>query len=73
MKKNGASQSTGTVKWFSDKRGYGFISANGGPEVFVHQTAIIRDGFRTLHKGDTVQFDLVDSPKGPLAENVQLI
>lgn len=61
----------GTVKWFNEKKGYGFISqTNGGPDVFVHFSAIAADGFRTLNEGSTVEFEIVDGPKGKQAANV---
>ena len=66
-----ASMATGKVKWFNNKRGYGFIVPEAGPEVFVHQTAIKGEGYRTLNQGEPVNFDLVTSDKGPKAENVQ--
>ena len=63
---------TGTVKWFNETKGYGFISRHdGGADVFVHQTAIVADGFRTLAEGQTVSFEIKDGPKGPQASNVQ--
>ncbi len=62
---------TGKVKWFNNKRGYGFIVPEAGPEVFVHQTAIKVAGYRTLCQGEPVNFDLVVSDKVPKAENVQ--
>lgn len=63
---------TGKVKWFNNKRGYGFIVPEGqGPDVFVHHTAIKAPGYRTLTQGEQVNFDLVLSEKGPKAENVQ--
>ena len=62
---------TGTVKWFNDAKGFGFITPeNGGKDCFVHHTAIKADGFRTLAEGDKVEFDLVQGAKGPAAENV---
>ncbi len=64
---------TGTVKWFSAEKGYGFISAEGGKDVFVHYTAIQSDGFRTLQEGQTVQFDIVEGKKGPQAANVTIL
>ena len=64
---------TGTVKWFNNKRGYGFIVAEAGAEVFVHQTAIKGEGYRTLDQGEKVNYDLVSSDKGPKAENVQRV
>ncbi len=62
---------TGTVKWFNAEKGYGFISVEGGKDVFVHYSAIQADGFRTLQEGQQVQFDIVDGKKGPQASNVQ--
>ena len=61
----------GKVKWFSNKKGYGFITGDNGQEIFVHQTAIKSSGFRTLEQGEQVNFDLIVSDKGPKAENVQ--
>ncbi|MDQ7828078.1 MAG: cold-shock protein [Armatimonadota bacterium] len=61
---------TGTVKWFSAEKGYGFISVEGGKDVFVHYTAIQADGFRNLQEGQAVQFDIVEGKKGPQAANV---
>jgi CspA family cold shock protein len=64
-------RTTGTVKWFNDAKGFGFISPEGEDrECFVHYSAIQLDGFRTLSEGERVEFDLVDGPKGPAAENV---
>ncbi|HVT19756.1 MAG TPA: cold-shock protein [Thermoanaerobaculia bacterium] len=60
----------GTVKWFNDAKGFGFISREGGSDVFVHQSAIVADGFRSLHEGDQVSFEVVDGPKGKQARNV---
>ena len=60
----------GTVKWFNESKGFGFISHAGGPDVFVHHSEIRIEGFRTLNEGDKVQFEVVDSPKGPRASNV---
>jgi cold shock protein len=64
------SRSTGTVKWFNDAKGYGFIEHPDGNDLFVHFSSIKMDGFKTLVQGETVEFDLVDGPKGPAAENV---
>jgi len=62
---------TGTVKWFNDAKGYGFITPeNGTKDCFVHHTAIKADGFRSLAEGERVEFDIVDGAKGPAAENV---
>ena len=63
----------GTVKWFNDAKGYGFISQEGGKDVFVHHQSIQSDGFRSLAEGDTVQFDVVEGPKGPQAANVRKV
>ncbi|OPZ59463.1 MAG: Cold shock-like protein CspD [Deltaproteobacteria bacterium ADurb.Bin510] len=61
---------SGTVKWFNEKKGFGFITKDGGGDVFVHYSAIRGDGFKTLAEGETVNFDVVDGPKGPQASNV---
>ncbi|MER6801739.1 MULTISPECIES: cold-shock protein [Streptomyces] len=62
---------TGTVKWFNAEKGFGFIAQEeGGPDVFVHYSAIAGGGFRELHEGQKVQFDIRQGPKGPQAENV---
>jgi CspA family cold shock protein len=61
----------GTVKWFNDAKGYGFISRQNGEDVFVHYSAIQAGGFRSLQEGQTVQFNVVKGPKGWQAENVQ--
>ena len=60
----------GTVKWFNDAKGFGFITQEGGADVFVHHTAISTQGFRTLAEGQRVQFDVVEGPKGLQAANV---
>jgi CspA family cold shock protein len=60
----------GTVKWFNDAKGFGFIEQDGGPDVFVHHSAIKSDGFRSLQEGARVTFDVVSGPKGPAADNV---
>jgi CspA family cold shock protein len=64
---------TGTVKWFNAAKGYGFISRGDGPDVFVHFRAIKEDGFKTLNKGDEVQFDIEQGPKGLQASNVKKV
>ncbi len=61
---------TGTVKWFNDKKGYGFISTDSGADVFAHFSAIAGEGFKTLAEGQKVEFDLTDGKKGPQAENI---
>lgn len=61
----------GRVKWFNDKKGFGFIEPlSGGEDVFVHHSSINMDGFRTLAEGETVEFELIDGPKGSQARNV---
>src|SRR5882724_4675790 len=64
---------TGTVKWFNDAKGYGFISRQNGEDVFVHFSAIQAGGFKSLQEGQTVQFDVTKGPKGWQAENVQAL
>ena len=60
----------GTVKWFNESKGFGFIEQEEGKDVFVHYSAISGAGFKTLNEGDKVQFEIVDGPKGPAAANV---
>ena len=63
---------TGTVKWFNESKGFGFISPDdGGKDIFVHFSAISGDGFRTLKEGQKVSFDVENGPKGPQAANVR--
>lgn len=62
--------SEGTVKWFNDSKGFGFIQQDGGKDVFVHHTAIQAQGFRSLQEGQRVRFDVVEGAKGPAAANV---
>lgn len=64
------SKVTGTVKWFNETKGYGFIEQESGPDVFVHFSAIKGEGFRTLADGQKVEFTVADGQKGPQAENV---
>ncbi len=67
-------RATGTVKWFNDTKGFGFITPEGGAkDCFVHHSAIQTDGFRSLAEGDRVEFDVVQGQKGPAAENVTKI
>ncbi|MFC1491519.1 cold-shock protein [Nitrospinota bacterium] len=61
---------TGTVKWFSDAKGYGFISREDGDDVFVHHSAIMGEGFKSLEEGDEVSLEIVQGPKGLQAEKV---
>ena len=62
---------TGSVKWFNDSKGFGFITADGVErDIFVHYSAIAGDGFKTLAEGQKVEFDLIEGPKGPQAANV---
>ncbi len=63
----------GQVKWFNEKKGYGFIQQDGGKDLFVHYTAIQGNGFKALKEGQRVLFEIEDSPKGPKAKNVQII
>jgi len=63
----------GKVKWFDNKKGYGFITPENGKDVFVHHTAIQGDGYKTLQEGESVEFDIVQGPKGEQAANVNKI
>lgn len=63
----------GTVKWFNDAKGFGFITREGAPDVFVHHTAIQSEGFRSLSEGESVEFDVVQGPKGLQAANVRKV
>jgi CspA family cold shock protein len=62
---------TGTVKWFNSEKGFGFITREDGPDVFVHFSAIAAEGFRNLDENQKVEFDVVQGPKGPQAANVR--
>jgi len=65
---------TGKVKWFNNVKGYGFIEGPpGGPDIFVHYSAIVGEGYKTLDEGETVLFELVETPRGPAGRNVQRI
>ena len=63
----------GTVKWFNDSKGFGFIESENGDDVFVHFSAIQSEGFKTLKEGQKVQFEVVEGQKGPAAENVTVL
>ncbi|OGW33577.1 MAG: cold-shock protein [Nitrospirae bacterium GWC2_42_7] len=63
----------GTIKWFNEKKGFGFIQQDNGPDVFVHYSSIASEGFKTLAEGQRVQFDIEDGNKGPKAINVTKI
>ncbi|MGI6685589.1 MAG: cold-shock protein [Bacillota bacterium] len=63
----------GTVKWFNAEKGFGFIESNEGGDVFVHFSAIQKDGFKTLEEGQKVEFDIVNGNRGPQASNVTLV
>jgi CspA family cold shock protein len=65
-----AEQVTGTVKWFNDEKGFGFIEQSDGPDVFVHHTAIQAEGFKSLKEGQSVTMEVSQGQKGPQAENV---
>lgn len=64
---------SGTVKWFNNSKGYGFIEREGGPDVFVHFRSIAGEGYKSLNKGDRVEFEIEDGPKGAQAVNVKKI
>ena len=66
-------QMQGTVKWFNDQKGYGFISDSEGKDVFVHYSGINSEGFKTLKEGAAVEFDVTDGEKGPQATNVTIL
>jgi CspA family cold shock protein len=69
--KEGRALAEGTVKWFSNEKGYGFISRADGDDVFVHHSAIQMDGYRSLAEGQKVEFEITDGPKGKQASNVR--
>jgi cold shock protein len=60
----------GTVKWFNNAKGFGFIGRDDGPDVFVHYSALVAEGYKSLQEGDAVEFEIVDGQKGPQAANV---
>lgn len=63
-------RTNGTVKWFSQEKGYGFLQREGGPDVFVHYSAIDGQGFKVLYEGEEVEFEVIEEPKGPKAASV---
>jgi CspA family cold shock protein len=63
----------GTVKWFNNEKGYGFIAVDGGQDVFVHYSAIQSDGYRSLDENQRVEFEVVQGPKGPQADGVRVV
>lgn len=65
--------SKGTVKWFNNQKGYGFITADDGKDVFVHFSGLNMEGFKTLEEGASVEFDITDGAKGPQAVNVEVV
>ena len=67
------STTTGTVKWFNESKGFGFIEQESGPDVFAHFSAIVSEGFKTLAEGQKVQFTITSGAKGPQAENIVAI
>jgi CspA family cold shock protein len=71
--KEGATMADGVVKWFNERKGYGFIEQEDGPDVFVHHTGINGTGFKTLQEGDRVTFDIEQGAKGPAAVNVTVV
>jgi CspA family cold shock protein len=73
MRKEGATMTSGIVKWFDDRKGYGFIEQEDGSDVFVHHTGINGSGFKSLREGDRVTFTVEQGKKGPAAVNVTVI
>lgn len=65
--------SKGTVKWFNDQKGFGFITSEDGSDVFVHFSGIVSEGFKTLKEGQAVEYDVTDGNKGPQAVNVTVV
>jgi CspA family cold shock protein len=71
--KEGVTMASGTVKWFNERKGYGFIEQEDGPDVFVHFSGISAEGFKSLNEGDRVTFEIEQGSKGPAAVNVTVI
>jgi CspA family cold shock protein len=71
--KNMSSRTIGTVKWFNNSKGYGFLARENGPDVFVHHTAIQSDGYRSLEEGQKVEFSIEQGAKGPQAKDVVVL
>lgn len=65
-------RTTGTVKWFDEQKGFGFIEREGGPDVFAHYSAITSDGYKSLNEGQRVEFNVTQGQKGPQAENISV-
>jgi CspA family cold shock protein len=73
LEKEDATMANGIVKWFNERKGYGFIEQDEGPDVFVHHSGINASGFRSLNEGDRVTFDIEEGQKGPRAVNVTVV
>jgi CspA family cold shock protein len=72
-RKEDVTMANGTVKWFNDRKGYGFIEQEDGPDVFVHHSGINSTGFKSLNEGDNVTFDIEQGQKGPTATNINVV
>lgn len=66
-------QYQGSVRWFNNAKGYGFLGRDGGPDVFIHYSSIQSDGYKSLKEGETVEFDIVEGEKGPQADHVSRV